>query len=145
MGMQNGLIHFAVVHAPQFPKHLFMYLVKDGPEFRLAGVLHRVGVWHRLVPKEIPVLFRNQFGVLGLRSSNAPQRKTVLGIRQVADLPGGMADPSRRLSKPLGNWRLVKKSDGVIAGEDDLLDGKFQPIHGYISFAGSAPTNFTAR
>ena len=41
--------------------------------------------------------------------------------------------------------RLVEQPDGVVAGEDDLLDGELQPGHGYFSFAGSVPTNFIAR
>src|SRR5262249_1781987 len=87
-------------------------------------------------------LLRDQFGVLGLHSSNTPQHHAVLGTRQVTHLPGNMTDPARRLSKPLGSWRLVEKSDGVVAGEDDLLDAKLQGGHDYFSFAGNFPTIF---
>ena len=47
--------------------------------------------------------------------------------------------------KPLAYGSLVEKLDRVVAGEDDLLDGQFQPGHVYISLPGSLPTNFTAR
>lgn len=56
-----------------------------------------------------------------------------------------VADAARRLPEPLVSGSLVEQPDGVVAGEADLLDGELQPGHGYFSFAGSAPTNFTAR
>lgn len=143
--MQNRLIHFLFVHAPQFPKHLLMHPVKHGPEVRWAGVLGRIGVRHRLVPEEAAVRLRDQIAVLGLHSSNAPQGQPVLGIRQVTDLPADMTDPGGRLPKPLGYGRLVEKPDGVCAGEDDLLDAELQAGHASFSLTGSLPTNFTAR
>jgi len=63
----------------------------------------------------------------------------------MAHLPGDMSDAARRLPEPLGYGRMVKKSDGMVAGKNDLLDGKLQAGHDYFSFAGSLPTNFTAR
>src|SRR5262249_13686325 len=41
--------------------------------------------------------------------------------------------------------RLVEQPNGVVPGEDDLLDGELQPGHGYFSFAGSVRTNLVAR
>src|SRR5262249_55402690 len=108
-------------------------------------VLGRVGVRHRLVPEKAPVRLRDQFAVLGLRSSDAPQHQAVLGSRQGADLPTDVTDPAGRLPKPLGHGSLAGKFDGVVAGEDDLLDGQFQPGHVYISLAGSVRTNLVAR
>jgi hypothetical protein len=127
--MRDGLIQFAFVQVPHFPKHLFMHPVKHGPEVRRARVLGRVGVRHRLVPEEAPVRLRDQFAVLGLDSSNAPQRQAVLGIRQVADLPADVTDPAGRLPKPLGHGSLVEEFDGVVAGEDDLLDSGAVQCH----------------
>jgi hypothetical protein len=62
-----------------------------------------------------------------------------------AHLPGEVADAIGRLAEPLVRRRLVEQSDGVVAGEDELLDGKLESGHDYFSFAGSAPTSFNAR
>jgi hypothetical protein len=40
-----------------------------------------------------------------------------------------VTDTARRLPKPLRCWCLIEKPDRVVAGEDDLLDGKLQSIH----------------
>src|SRR5262249_50284269 len=50
-----------------------------------------------------------------------------------------------RLSQPLRWGRLIEQPGGVLAGEDNLVDGELQPGHDYCSFAGNVPTNFTAR
>src|SRR5205823_13214226 len=55
-----------------------------------------------------------------------------------------VADAARRLPEPVGRRRLVEQPDGVVAGEDDLLDCELEPRHGYFSFAGSVFTNFSA-
>jgi hypothetical protein len=60
-------------------------------------------------------------------------------------LPADVTDAARRLSKPLGCGSLIEKPDGVIAGKDDLLDGKLQTGHDYFSFAANLPTNLIAR
>jgi hypothetical protein len=36
VGMRDGLIQFAFVQAPHFPKHLLVYPVEHGPEVRRA-------------------------------------------------------------------------------------------------------------
>src|SRR5262249_19685418 len=56
-----------------------------------------------------------------------------------------MTDPARRLPKPVLGPDLVEQPERVVASKDDLLDGQLQPRHDYFSFAGSVPTNFTAR
>jgi hypothetical protein len=122
MGMRDGLIHFAFVQTAQFPKHLFVYSVKHGPEVRWAGILGGVGDRDRLISEEALLRLRDQSTVLGLRSSDAPQGQAVLGTRQVTDLPGDVTDARDRHPIPLGHGCLVKKLEGVVACEDDLLD-----------------------
>src|SRR5262249_25768729 len=41
--------------------------------------------------------------------------------------------------------RLVEQPEGVVSGEDDLLDGELQPGHDYFSFADRVPTKRVAR
>src|SRR6516162_11885275 len=63
--------------------------------------------------------------------------RLLTGKRQVANLPGDVTDAVRRLAKPLSNSRLVQQANRVVAGEQDLLDGKLQPRHvNYSFFAG---------
>src|SRR5438045_1727147 len=64
--------------------------------------------------------------ILGLFPSNAPKRQAVLGESDVAHLPGDVAEPARRLSKPLGHRRLVEQPQRVVAGEVDLLYGQLK-------------------
>src|SRR5262249_11780938 len=92
MRMRNRLIQLRFVQARQFPQDLLMDSIQHGLKFSLAGVLLWIGIRHRLRPEEIPVLLRDQIGVLRLLPSNAPERHAVLGKGQVAYLPGDVAD-----------------------------------------------------
>jgi hypothetical protein len=58
------------------------------------------------------------------------KRQTVLGKSQMTHLPCNVADTAWRLSKPLRCWCLIEKPNGVVAGKDDLLNGKLQAGHG---------------
>lgn len=60
MRVRHRLVQFSFAHVPQFPKHLLMHPVKNGPEVRLAGVLGGVGIRHRFVPEEALVCLRDQ-------------------------------------------------------------------------------------
>jgi hypothetical protein len=127
--IRDRLIEFAFTQARQFPKNLLMHSIKQGQEFGLIGILLGVVIWHRVRPEEGQVLLRDQIGVLRLRTSNIAECKAVLGKREVADLPGDVADAAWRLPKPIGRWGVVQEVDCVVAGEDDLLDGQLQSAH----------------
>src|SRR5438270_13983441 len=122
-----------------------MHPIQHRPDFGWSEVFRRVSVRHRIRAEQAHELLREQALILWLLPSNAPQRQPVLGKGQMAHLPCDVTDTARRLSKPVGWGRLIEKPKGVVAGEDDLLDGELQSGHGYFSFAGSFPTNFTAR
>src|SRR5262249_48776226 len=100
---------------------------------------------HRVRPEQALEVGREECVIVRPLAPDAPERQAVLGEGDVAHLPGDVADAAGRLSEPLVGGRLVEQADGVVAGEDDLFDGELQPGHDYFSFAGSAPTNFTAR
>jgi hypothetical protein len=58
---------------------------------------------------------------------NSGHRRTPSSIRfhsGMTHLPSDVAHAARGLSKPLRCWRLIEKTESVIAGEDDLLDGE---------------------
>src|SRR5262249_39386322 len=120
-----------------------MHPVQHRPEFGRG--IRRVRLRHRTRPEQALEFGREECVVVRPLAPDAPQRQAVLGEGDVADLPGDVADAARRQPKPLVGGRLVEQPDGVVPGEDNLLDGELQPGHGYFSFAGSAPTNFTAR
>src|SRR5260221_11702238 len=101
MRCQNGLVQFALVKAPQFPKRLLMHPVENGPDFSLTWVLGRVRVGNGLCPTEAHELIRDQASVVRLGPSNSQHRQAVLGIRQVTHLPSDVADTARSLSKPV--------------------------------------------
>ena len=124
MWMRNRLIQFSLAKTPHFLKHPLMHSVENGSDVGLTGVLGRIGVRNSPVTKKSHKIFREQLPVLRLHPSNSPKRQAILGNRQMAHLPSYMADATRRQPKPIRCGGLFEKPDGVIAGENNLLDGK---------------------
>ena len=101
-GIRDRLIEFAFAQARQFSKNLLTHSIKHSAEFGLIGVLRSVSVWYRVGPEESQVFFPDELGVLRLRTSKIAQRKAVLAKRQVADLPGNVADAACRNHSVVG-------------------------------------------
>src|SRR5258707_11801004 len=108
MRYQNGRVQVGFVQARQFPKHLLMNTVENGPDFNLTWVLGGVGVRNGLCPEEAHEAIRDQASVVQLWSSNTEHRQAVVGIRQVAHLPGDVAHAARWLPKPVFSFGLFE-------------------------------------
>src|SRR5262245_45002169 len=128
-GGRNGLIEFRLVEHRQLAKRLLVHAAHYFQNGVGGGVAGRVGVRHGVRAELAREVLREQRIVPGLQSANAPQRQPVLCARQVADLPRAVTDPDRRHAKPLVSGRLVEEAQGVVAGEDDLLNGQLQAGH----------------
>src|SRR5579884_1369065 len=143
--MQDGLVQLTLVKLSQFPKRLLMHAIKYSPNLGLVRIFGTIGIGHRSDCEQAQELLRNQLSILRLRPADTYESEPVLCKSQMPDLPGDVANSTGRQSKPLVCWRMIEKTDRVLASEDDLLDGQLKSGHHSFSFAGSAPTNFTAR
>ena len=128
MRFQNRLVQLTLRKPSEYPKHLLMHPIEDGPNFDFVRVFGGIDVGHRSVSEQAKEVLTDQVGILGLLPTNAFRGEPVLGKSQLPHLPGDMADPARRLSKPIGWGCLIERPDRVVAGEGNLLDGKLQLI-----------------
>src|SRR5262245_40572880 len=110
-----------------------MHSVEDGLEFSWAWILGGV-LRHGLPAEQLEEFVRNQVSVSWQVPPNAFQRQSILCHCQVADLPGDVSHADRRLSKPIVSLRVIEKSLSVVAGKDDLLDGKVYAGHSTFPF-----------
>ncbi len=124
MRVRNGVIEFVLVQGGQFAKDLLVNPVQSRPSFRLRRIFGRIRIRNRVRPEEWYELLRDEKGIFDSRASQPPQSQAVFGTCQVADLPTDMADIAGRHSEPVLGRCLVQKTDRVVAGEDNLVDGK---------------------
>ena len=111
-----------------------MHTVKNRSNLGWAGIFCRVEDWCRFSSEQLNERGCDQLGVLGLLAADAHECQPVFRHRQVADLPGDMADRAGGLPEPFLHIRLIQEPKRIAASERDLLNREIHTSHGDSTF-----------
>src|SRR5438067_1612585 len=110
MRFQHRLIQLLFIQATKFQKRLLMDAVEHGLDFSRTWILFRIGIGYRFSAEQSKEALRDQVRVRGPRPTDSFQGKPVLRHRQVADLPGNVADAAWREPEPVRCRRLLEQA-----------------------------------